>query len=341
MSSASRARLLLPDTSLPENPLDTCNLAPLSSDNYDQAYVQQPEKECSTSLTDCDSFEDSGIVFVGSHVESGPHTSNNLRGNPGEAADLEINDHNALEVKIRDAVVSAIFESLDLLHESKGSLKNFEELLTLARHMYCKGAGLEEDDETVKKQWPRDWTTTKQILIAEGYEDAKEYFICLNDMHPQHWDILESQSGLCRHCGEKGTIPYYYLGLKGKIKRWVSHPDLCYKLLSHWREKEHWLNRNEGWHTKKELWDGDRFAELSWFWDPNTEWCLPVRCCYPGCNNIISAEAVMLAEEQEDGQRKVRCDCCYSTFHVQAKYVRGDPRNIAFVGKCVTVDIIC
>lgn len=84
----------MPVTSLPENPLDTCNLAPLSSDNYDQAYVQQPEKECSTSLTDCDSFEDSGIVFVGSYVESGPHTSSNLRGNPGEAADLEINDHN-------------------------------------------------------------------------------------------------------------------------------------------------------------------------------------------------------------------------------------------------------
>ena len=101
-------------------------------------------------------------------------------------------------------------------------------------------------------------------------------------MHPQHWDILESQSDLCRHCGEKGTICYYYLGLKGKIKRWVSHPDMCYKLLSHWREKEHWLNRNEDWHTKKELWDGDRFAELSWFWDPNMEWCLPVRC--PLCN---------------------------------------------------------
>ena len=46
----------------------------------------------------------------------------------------------------------------------------------MARHMYCKGAGL-EDDETVKKKWPSDWTAVKQILTAEGYEDAKEYLI--------------------------------------------------------------------------------------------------------------------------------------------------------------------
>ena len=280
------------ESSLPENHPD--NSVPFSSENYDQANVQQPEKQCSTSSSDC--FEDNEIIFAESYSESGSHSSSYLRGNPEDAENVEIDDHDALEVKIKNAVLCAIFESLDLLHETKGSLKNFEELLTMARHMYCKGAGLEEDDETVKKKWPSDWTAVKQILTAEGYEDAKEYFICLSDMHPQHLDILESQSDLCRHCGEKGTICYYYLGLKGKIKRWVSHPDMCYKLLSHWREKEHWLNRNEGWHTKKELWDGDRFAELSWFWDPNMEWCLPVRCQYPGCGNIISAQAVMSAE---------------------------------------------
>ncbi|RMX53920.1 hypothetical protein pdam_00023746, partial [Pocillopora damicornis] len=32
----------------------------------------------------------------------------------------------------------------------------------------------------------------RQILIEEGYEDAKEYFICLSDGHPQCWDILGS-----------------------------------------------------------------------------------------------------------------------------------------------------
>jgi len=29
---------------------------------------------------------------------------------------------------------------------------------------------------------------------------------------------------------------------------------------------------------KKEVWDGDRFCELPWFWDPNAVWCLPAKC---------------------------------------------------------------
>ena len=172
---------------------------------------------------------DNEIVFTGSYAEFVSHSSSNLRGDPEEDDNVGTEDHDALEDKIKDAVLCAIFASLDLLHETKGSLKNFEELLTVARHIYCKGAGLGEDDEAVKKKWPSDWTAARQILISEGYEDAKKYVICLSDVHPQHWDILESKSDLCCHCGEKGTIPYYYLGFKGKIKCWVLHSDVCYK----------------------------------------------------------------------------------------------------------------
>ena len=77
----------------------------------------------------------------------------------------------------------------------------------------------------------------RQILIKEGYEDAKEYFICLSDVHPQYWGILGSQSDLCRHCGDKGTIPYYYLGLKGKIKCWY-HILMCATKFCHTGEKK-------------------------------------------------------------------------------------------------------
>ena len=37
--------------------------------------------------------------------------------------------------KFRDAIVCAIFEALYLLHERKGSLRNFEELLTKVMRM--------------------------------------------------------------------------------------------------------------------------------------------------------------------------------------------------------------
>lgn len=206
------------------------------SEDFGNENVRHCENEWPTLSSD--NLEDPQFIFEESYSEFSSHSSNNFRGHSEETENVGIEDLDAEECKLRDAIVCAIFEGLDLLHETKGSLKNFQELLTMARHMYCKGAGLEDDDETIKKKWPGDWTAAKQILVTEGYEDVKEYFICLSDEHPQHWYIVESQSDLCCHCGEQGDIPYYYLGLKGKIKRWVSHPDMCYELLLHWREIE-------------------------------------------------------------------------------------------------------
>lgn len=85
-------------------------------------------------------------------------------------------------------------------------------------------------------------------------------------------------------------------------------------MLSHWREKDHWLNRHRGWHTKKELWDEERLTELSWFWDLNSERCLPVQCQYPGCGKIISAETILSAYESKDKYREIKGDCCQTTF---------------------------
>ena len=45
-------------------------------------------------------------------------------------------------------------------------------------------------------------------------------------------------------------------------------------------------HRPGGWMPRKEIWDGKRFAELLWFWDPDEEWLLPVRC--PHCRSVIS-----------------------------------------------------
>lgn len=38
---------------------------------------------------------------------------------------------------------------------------------------------------------------------------------------------------------------------------------------------------------KKEVWDGDRFCKLSWFWDPNAVWCLPAKCKPENCKNVL------------------------------------------------------
>ena len=121
---------MLAETSLPESHLDNSAVPNCSED-----YVEG--NECSSSLSGCGSFDNyDGTVFSGTYTEFGSHSSSNLRGNPEEAQ--RVIEDGTLEGKLRDAIVCAIFEALDLLHETKGSLKNFEELLTMARHMYCK-----------------------------------------------------------------------------------------------------------------------------------------------------------------------------------------------------------
>lgn len=218
-----------------------------------------------------------------------------------------------------------------------GSLNNFADLLKMARVLYCKGAQLDPDDQEVVKQWPKGWSNAKQVLADIGYTDAKEYFICSNDAHPCHWDILESSDAECRHCGEKGTIPYYYLGLEIKVRLWVSDWSMCKQMTAHWREKEHWFRGDEGWRIKKELWDGDRFCAISWFFDPESHWCLPVRCAVEGCDNIISGETIESVPELPDGTKEVTCDEFHHSFTFTSSYANEDPRNIASIGKSFSV----
>ena len=83
--------------------------------------------------------------------------------------------------------------------------------------MFCRGRGPEDEDQMVKAIWPHDWETAKMFLVKLGYQDAKEYYICLDDSHKRHWDIMDKETDTCRHCGQKGQLKYYYLGLEGKV----------------------------------------------------------------------------------------------------------------------------
>lgn len=74
-----------------------------------------------------------------------------------------------------------------------------------------------------------------------------------------------------------------------KIQQWCSDPEFCHKMLAHWRERDHWLDGN-GWWPRKELWDGSRFSDLSWFWNPDQEWLLPVKC--PHCASVVGASQI-------------------------------------------------
>ena len=83
-------------------------------------------------------------------------------------------EQNALD-DMAEAIVKCIFESLDIIQETGASLNTFQDLLVFALHMFCRGRGLEDEEESIKAVWPYDWETAKQYLVKLGYQDAKEY----------------------------------------------------------------------------------------------------------------------------------------------------------------------
>ena len=107
----------------------------------------------------------------------------------------------------------------------------------------------------------------------------------------------------------------------------------CKKITAHWREKEHWLKAEHKNFKKCEIWDGLRFAEYAWFWDPTALWHLPALC--PFCKHVVSSKYLNEVSKQNmnaNGTVSIECPNCYNCFDHLLKSTRGDPRNIALIG---------
>lgn len=140
---------------------------------------------------------------------------------------------------------------------------------------------------------------------------------------------MEDKNCHCRFCGKPGAIPYYYLGLPQKVKLWCSDEYMCRKMAKMWEEKDHWLHHEGPWFPLKEIWDGYRVSELSWFWDPEREWLLPTRCGF--CSSILSAEEI--ESSSFDGHSyMVICSECGSKNSCMGVKTAGNPRNTALIG---------
>ena len=99
--------------------------------------------------------------------------------------------------------------------------------------------------------------------------------------------------------------------------------------MDHWHEKEDWLNKPLNFETiQSELWHGQRFREMSWFWDPTNEYLLPERC--PHCHKIVPAAE--LEEQNSDSiVMQLYCPHCSSEFYCSPRTACGDPRNQAII----------
>lgn len=243
----------------------------------------------------------------------------------------DLDQDERLEQFVNDTVLRLV----EIKGQAGFSQSIFEDLLIWGKDILNKA------NPDLRCMWPSDWGDVLVLLEKFGYKSPRLYWICLDDSHPYLFGLLTTRDELCPHCGHQGKIPYYYLSVIDKVKRWCSSPSMCQKMTAHWKEKSHWLpeERTEGWgwEPKKEFWDGTRFAELAYFWDPEVEWTLPVKCPVNGCGCVTSAETLLACPVLDGDLRQVECRNCHNTFQHAPKRVTGDPRNLAYDGKSIEI----
>ena len=241
-----------------------------------------------------------------------------------DTEDINTNEVNE-DINSRREILCAILRALMLVDQMNGSHYDISDALELAKDLYCG------NDSNLKNMWPKNWKETETLLKENGYRDPKELYVCLDNSHYAQWDVMDSPIATCRFCNKKGAIKYYYLGLPYKIEKWFSDPVMCDKMLGHWKDKGHWLSDDYTGanFTLKELWNGERFCERSWFWDPEKEWMLPCKCIT--CNSIFSTDEIIQSTRENEGF-SLLCSECGTQQHHHLKFARGDPRNIALIG---------
>lgn len=181
---------------------------------------------------------------------------------------------------LKKLVVKAVLEALSIMDNSGASIKTFEDILAYRKAMLLESISSDIDVDILLALWPKDWKAVQLLLEEQGYSDAKEFYVCIcreekevrrcgktsvKYNYSRSWSVMSSKDELCPHCGNGGYIKYYYLGLSSKVKNWFKTKSMCRKMLSHWKEKEHWLGRSSSWPLKKEFWDGQRWVDLQWF----------------------------------------------------------------------------
>ncbi|KAL9966452.1 hypothetical protein ACROYT_G024530 [Oculina patagonica] len=186
--------------------------------------------------------------------------------------------------RLEKTVVKAVLKALQLTENTKSSHHSFEDILNFGKELFCEGLGEECDMDIVNAVWPSSWEEAQIILKRAGYEDPREYYICFcrkkakgrksggqKHVYSGKWDIMEGKKQTCKHCGRKGKIKYYYLGLETKIKLWCDDVEMCQKLMAHWEEK----------------------------------WILPARCPENFCNGVVSSDDIEAAPQVEGTEEKL------------------------------------
>lgn len=170
-----------------------------------------------------------------------------------------------------------------------------------------------------------DWRAVIRFLKRLGYQNPRMYKVCCGENHVR---LLEEQQN-CPECNNEwaGCVSYYILGIK--FEDIFVNGEFLKRHLAHWEDRESWFLQERVKVPKKETWHGQRFADLSYFWDSNSSTLLPAVC--PGCNTVISKNFLNENNLVGEVEFEIECNQCFQTFRYQKKYMKGSPLNQAFI----------
>ena len=261
----------------------------------------------------------------------------------GESLASEINEEK--DKSLKKLIVETVLDATKIIEKHGCSATVFEDILALARKIMTNKVTSTVEEDILNLIWPANWEQAQKLLRECGHSEAKQYFVCYcyyeknikrdgkiykKKVYNGNWDLLDDKNKFCKNCGRKSEIAFYYLALNTKVVNWFKREDMCRKMLSHWYERYHWLGATESFPVKRELWDGQRWCNLHWYWDPKSQWMLPTIC--PCCKEVIPVERIRNADSLDNGERrKIECDNCLAEFEHTPKLVNGSPLNLALV----------
>ena len=269
-----------------------------------------------TSTSDNDENSDlDEILPSDSHSESSEHDSQSVL-DVGDIGPDDPDVHEPIDVgddKIRDFVLRTLISKVNYgwsQEETMAQIRNFYEVLA---------------DERIPH---KSWQAVVGFLKKLGYEDPRHYKICCSD---NHIHLLDYQTP-CPECDKEWSscTDYYVLGIH--LEDIFLDPATTKAHLAHWEERNEWLGGKPDNVNFKEIWHGQRFADLSYFWDPDTESLLPTSC--RNCGNILTTSEICNAALPGSSSRdpvQLKCSECMLSFIHTPQFMKGNPLNQAFI----------
>ena len=122
---------------------------------------------------------------------------------------------------MQKVIVNAVLDALKIKRNSGVSIETFEDILDYAKRLLLStidSRNIDLDEDVFTTLWPKSWNDVQSLLREEGYEGAKQYYICICYQEKRVYDsseekklsydgkysIMENKDDVCIHCGNNG-----------------------------------------------------------------------------------------------------------------------------------------